>query len=153
MKLQKAVFGAGCFWHVEEKFRTLNGVLKTIVGYMGGKTINPSYEDVCSDKTGHIEVCEVEFDPKQISYKDLLSVFWKIHNPTQINRQGLDIGTQYKSVIFYFDENQKKLAESSKEKEQKSYSTEIVTEINPVQFFFKAEDYHQNYLMKKNKNS
>lgn len=143
-------FGAGCFWHVEEDFRKVKGVIKTTVGYMGGKFKNPTYENVCSDNTGHAEVCQVEFDPKIISYERLLNIFWKMHNPTQLNRQGFDIGNQYRSVIFYYNEKQKKLALKSKEKEQKKYDLEIVTKIVPAMTFYKAEGYHQKYLMKRN---
>ncbi len=145
----KATFGAGCFWHVEEAFRNVPGVKKTIVGYMGGKTKNPSYEDVCTDKTGHVEACMVEYDPKKISYGELLRIFWKIHDPTQINKQGLDIGTQYRSAIFYHDSEQKKLAEESLRKEQKKYQEKIATEITKAGKFYKAEEYHQKYLMKR----
>lgn len=142
----KATFGAGCFWHVEEEFRKLKGVLNTAVGYMGGTMKNPSYEDVCIDKTGHAEVVQIEFNPEKISYNDLLDVFWKIHDPTQLNKQGPDIGTQYRSVIFYHNQEQKKLAIASKEKQSKK--DEIVTEITKAGKFYKAEEYHQRYLEK-----
>ncbi|HTY43970.1 MAG TPA: peptide-methionine (S)-S-oxide reductase MsrA [Patescibacteria group bacterium] len=150
--MKKAVFGAGCFWHVEEAFRCVKGVAKTIVGYMGGdekKYPNPSYEQVSSDKTGFVEVCYVEYNPDEINYENLLKVFWKIHNPTQLNRQGPDVGTQYKSVIFYFDSEQEKTAKKSKETEQKKHHEKIVTEIRKAEKFYKAEEYHQNYLMKR----
>lgn len=147
--LEKAVFGAGCFWHVEEEFRKVKGVVNTTVGFMGGKTKNPSYFKVCTGLTGYAEVCLVEYDKDEVSYKELLRVFWKIHNPTQKNRQGFDIGTQYRSVIFYFSEEQKRLALESKEKEQKKHKKKIVTEIKPAEEFYKAEEYHQRYLEKK----
>ena len=153
MKTQKATFGAGCFWHVEEEFRKLEGILKTAVGYMGGKVENPSYESVCTDTTGHVEVCQVEYDPDVISYDKLLQVFWKIHNPTQLNRQGPDVGSQYKSVIFYYDQEQMKVALASKEKVQKKYKDRIATEIIAAKKFYEAEEYHQKYLLKKGRNS
>ena len=154
-KYEKASFAAGCFWGVEEAFRCLNGVISTTVGYMGGVTNNPTYNDVCSGTTGHAETVEVTFDPKIISYEDLLNVFWQKHDPTTLNRQGPDIGDQYRSVIFYYNNNQKKLAESSKEKLQESgkYDREIVTQIIPAPKFNPAEDYHQQYLMKRGKKS
>ena len=145
----KAIFGAGCFWHVEEEFRKVKGVSRTEVGYMGGKKDHPSYEDVCSDKTGHIEVVQLDYDPKTVSYQKLLEGFWKIHDPTQINRQGPDIGTQYKSVIFYHNEEQKKTAQKSKEDEQKKYASKIATEILSSTTFYRAEEYHQRYLQKR----
>ena len=150
-----ASFAAGCFWGVEEAFRCINGVISTTVGYMGGVTDNPTYNDVCSGTTGHAETVEVTFDPKIISYGDLLNVFWQKHDPTTLNRQGPDIGDQYRSVIFYYNNNQKKLAESSKEKLQESgkYDREIVTQIIPAPKFNPAEDYHQQYLMKRGKKS
>jgi peptide-methionine (S)-S-oxide reductase len=116
MHTEKATFGAGCFWGVEEAFRKLNGVSSTAVGYAGGKTDNPSYEDVCGDETGHAEVVEVEFDPSQISYDELLDVFWSNHNPTTLNRQGPDVGTQYRSAIFYHTPEQQAAAEASKDR-------------------------------------
>ena len=152
---EKASFAAGCFWGVEEAFRSLNGVISTTVGYMGGITENPTYTDVCSGTTGHAETVEVIFDPQVISYDDLLNVFWQTHDPTTLNRQGPDIGDQYRSVIFYYNENQEKLALSSKEKLQKSgeYDGEIVTQIIPAPKFYPAEDYHQKYLAKRGKKS
>ncbi len=150
-KSQKATFAAGCFWSVEEVFRELKGVLKTTVGYTGGKTKNPTYEQVCSDKTGHAEAVEIEFDPTIISYEKLLDIFWECHDPTQMNRQGPDEGTQYRSAIFYHSEEQKKLALASKQKLEKSkkYNTPIVTEIVSASDFYRAEDYHQQYLAKR----
>src|SRR4030043_126374 len=149
IKTEKAVFGAGCFWHVEASFRKVHGVINTAVGYMGGHTKNPSYGDVCTDKTGHLEVCLFEFDPKRISYNELLEVFWGIHDPAQLNRQGLDIGSQYQSIIFYYGETQKRLAIESKKKKQKKYKQPIVTRIVKAGEFYKAEGYHQRYLEKK----
>jgi peptide-methionine (S)-S-oxide reductase len=147
-----ATFGAGCFWGVEAAFQKIDGVISTSVGYMGGTLENPSYEDVCTDKTGHTEVIQIEFDTSVVSYEELLDVFWKIHDPTQLNRQGPDIGTQYKSVIFYYDEKQKKLAEESKNKMEKSgkFNKPIVTEIVQAKTFYKAEEYHQKYFEKHN---
>lgn len=152
-KLKKASFAAGCFWGIEEEFRNTKGVLSTAVGYMGGHTENPTYEDVCSGKTGHAETVEVTYDPSEVTYEELLNVFWKIHDPTTLNRQGPDIGEQYRSVIFYYDEEQKKSANASKEKLQKSgtFNRDIVTEIVPADKykFYKAEEYHQQYLKKR----
>lgn len=147
--MAKITFAAGCFWHVEEAFRTLKGVKKTTVGYMGGKMKNPTYEQVCTDETGHAEVCQVEYDEKQISFKELLKAFWGCHNPTQKNRQGPDVGTQYRSAIFYHSEEQKKEAQESLKEEQKKYGEKIATEIVKAGTFYPAEDYHQKYLMKR----
>jgi peptide-methionine (S)-S-oxide reductase len=151
--METATFGAGCFWGVEAAFQKIKGVKKTTVGYMGGKTKNPTYEDVCTDETGHAEVVQIQFDEKIVTYEELLDVFWEIHNPTQLNRQRFDIGTQYRSVIFYNNENQRKTAETSKNKLEKSkkYKKPIVTEIIPEKEFYKAEEYHQNYLKKQGK--
>jgi peptide-methionine (S)-S-oxide reductase len=148
--MQKAAFGAGCFWGVEAAFQKIKGVKSTIVGYMGGNFKNPTYEDVCTDKTGHAEVVQIEFDPKLISYEELLEIFWKNHDPTELNRQGFDFGTQYRSVIFYYNEVQKKLAEESKNKKQVELKNNkiIVTEITPARDFYPAEEYHQKYLEK-----
>lgn len=145
-----ATFGAGCFWGVESTFQKVNGVIKTTVGYMGGTLENPSYEDVCSGDTGHTEVVQIEFDPNMIAYKKLLDIFWNIHDPTQLNRQGPDIGTQYKSIIFYHDDEQKRIAEESKNEQNKSgkYKKPIVTEIRRAEKFYKAEEYHQKYFDK-----
>lgn len=146
-----AFFGAGCFWSVEEAFRTAKGIVSTTVGYMGGTMENPSYEDVCTDKTGHVEVVQVEFDPEKISFAELLEIFWNSHNPTTLNRQGFDIGTQYRSVIFYTDEFQKQKAIESRKTLDKSkkFPKPIVTAIEKAGKFFKAEEYHQKYLMKR----
>ncbi|MFA5357836.1 MAG: peptide-methionine (S)-S-oxide reductase MsrA [archaeon] len=152
---EKATFGAGCFWHVEKKFSGANGVIQTRVGYMGGKTEDPTYEDVCADKTGHIEVVEVTFDKARIKYEELLDLFWRIHDPTKLDEQGADKGTQYRSIIFYHSEDQKKKAFLSKERliKNKKCGAPIVTEIRKAGKFWKAEDYHQKYLMKKGKNT
>jgi peptide-methionine (S)-S-oxide reductase len=148
---QKATFAAGCFWGVEETFRKINGVVSTRVGYTGGTMKNPTYEGVCTDKTGHAESVEVTYDPSLVSYGQLLDVFWANHNPTTLNRQGFDTGTQYRSVIFYHTEEQKKEALASKEKLQASgkYRKPVVTQIVPAQTFYPAEEYHQKYLYKR----
>ncbi|HLF17773.1 MAG TPA: peptide-methionine (S)-S-oxide reductase MsrA [Candidatus Omnitrophota bacterium] len=150
MEKEKAMFGAGCFWCVEEDFQKAPGVVSTRVGYSGGKSENPTYSQVCSGTTGHTEVTLVEFDPKVISYEQLLEVFFSIHDPTTLNRQGPDIGVQYRSVIFYFDDKQRKAAEEVKKKLQASgrFPKLIVTAIEPAQAFYKAEEYHQNYYCK-----
>ncbi len=150
--MEIATFGAGCFWGVEAAFQKIKGVIKTTVGYMGGTTKNPSYEDVCTDKTGHAEVVQVQFDNKTVTYEELLDIFWKIHDPTQLNRQGFDLGTQYRSVIFYHNQKQKILAEKSKNKQEK-FKKPIITEIVPAKEFYKAEEYHQNYLKKQGRAS
>ena len=149
--LEKATFAAGCFWGVEEIFRTMKGVKGTKVGYTGGSMGNPTYEDVCSDETGHAEALQIEFNPLEISYEELVRTFFNNHNPTTLNRQGPDIGDQYKSIIFYHNDRQKKAAEKSKQALEKSgkFSRKIVTEIEPALTFYKAEDYHQKYLMKR----
>ena len=148
--MAKALFGAGCFWGIEEYFRKLKGVKKTCVGYSGGNLNNPNYKDVCTGRTGHAEVVLVEYDEAQLSYTELLNHFWRCHDPTQINKQGFDIGTQYRSVIFYYSDEQKKIAENSKENLQKSISKPVATKINKAKEFFLAEDYHQCYIQKKN---
>ncbi len=149
--MAKATFGAGCFWGVEETFRKIPGVTATAVGYSGGRTSNPSYEDVCSDETGHAEVVEVDYDPKIVPYDRLLDVFWENHNPTQLNRQGPDVGTQYRSVIFFHDAEQEKAARASRDRLAASgrYARPIVTEISPARPFWRAEEYHQRYLEKR----
>ena len=144
-----ASFGAGCFWQVEVEFRNTEGVLDAVVGYMGGELENPTYEQVCTDRTGHAEVVEVKFDPDEISYEDLLEVFWRLHDPTQLNRQGPDVGTQYRSAIFVYDDEQRAVAEASKANAQERYSKPIATTIEPASTFWKAEDYHQRYLEKR----
>ncbi len=146
--MQKATFGAGCFWGVEAAFRKVKGVVSSAVGYSGGSLKNPTYEDVCTDQTGHAEVVEVEYDPAKVSYDELLKVFWEIHDPTTLNRQGPDIGTQYRSAILFHTPEQKSAAEASKERLQSSgkYKKPIVTEITPASEFYQAEEYHQQYL-------
>ena len=148
---QLATFGAGCFWGVEEAFRKLDGVTSTTVGYSGGKTQNPTYREVCSGRTGHAEVVQIKYDPTKISYQDLLQIFWSIHNPTTLNRQGPDVGTQYRSAIFYHTPEQEKAAMASKQQLQnsKKFARPIVTEITPASAFYPAEEYHQKYLAKK----
>lgn len=151
MATEKATFGAGCFWGVETAFRQLPGVIDAIVGYAGGKTENPTYEEVCSDKTGHAEVVQVEFDPAVIGYRQLLEVFWTNHDPTTVNRQGPDVGTQYRSVIFYHSPEQRAAAEEMKTELEKSgrFRKPIVTQIEPAPPFYRAEEYHQRYLEKR----
>jgi peptide-methionine (S)-S-oxide reductase len=151
---EKASFAAGCFWGVEAVFRDLKGVISTRVGYMGGSTEDPTYGDVCSGSTGHAEAVEVVFDPSKISYEKLLETFWNKHDPTTRNRQGPDIGEQYRSIIFYHTDGQKKLATKSKEKLESSgrYKNPVVTEIIPAPLFYPAEDYHQQYLEKRGRN-
>lgn len=151
-KTQTATFGAGCFWGVEETFRTLKGVKETAVGYMGGTTKNPTYEDVCTDKTGHAEVVQILFDPQEISYEKLLAIFWQNHDSTTMNRQGPDVGEQYRSVIFYHSKEQENIALKSKEVQQKKMVKKIVTIVVPAETFYPAEEYHQKYLMKRGLN-
>ena len=147
--MEIATFGAGCFWGVQAAFETIQGVLSTTVGYMGGTRKNPTYEDVCTNTTGHVEVVQICFDQAKVSYEELLDVFWKIHDPTQHNRQGPDIGTQYRSIIFYHNKEQKQIAEASKKKQQLGiYKDPIVTEITEATEFWKVEEYHQHYLEK-----
>lgn len=150
-KLETATFGAGCFWGIEEMFHHVGGVKKTAVGYMGGTVDNPDYELVCGGNTGHAEVVQIMYDPKVVSYEKLLNVFWDTHNPTTLNRQGWDVGDQYRSVIFYHNDEQKKLAKKSKEALEKSgrWKNPIITQIEPAQTFWKAEEYHQKYLHKR----
>ncbi|MDT5121739.1 MAG: peptide-methionine (S)-S-oxide reductase [Acidobacteriota bacterium] len=149
--MQKATFAAGCFWGVEAAFRQIKGVRRTTVGYSGGTLENPSYRDVCSGRTGHAEAIEIEYDPMEVSYDELLQVFWENHDPTTLNRQGPDVGTQYRSVIFYHNEEQKLAAIRSKEELASSgrYRNPIVTEIVPAAQFYRAEEYHQQYLEKR----
>jgi peptide-methionine (S)-S-oxide reductase len=142
----KATFGAGCFWGVEAAFRRLEGVTGTAVGYTGGRTDNPSYEQVCSHSTGHAEVVEVTYDPERLPYEALLAVFWANHDPTQLNRQGPDIGDQYRSVIFVHDASQREGAEASREQVQGRLTKPVVTQIEDAPTFWPAEDYHQQYL-------
>ena len=146
-EIETATFGAGCFWCVEAVYLELNGVMKVTSGYAGGEKDNPTYEAVCSGETGHAEVCQIEYDPNKISYTELLEVFWSVHDPTTLNRQGADVGTQYRSVIYYHSEEQKKLAEHYKTELNKSgsYNKPVVTEIAPYTKFYSAEKYHQDY--------
>jgi peptide-methionine (S)-S-oxide reductase len=150
---KKATFGAGCFWGVEAAFRQLDGVSATRVGYSGGHTENPTYEDVCSHGTGHAEVVEVTYDPERVSYDQLLDTFWAKHDPTQLNRQGWDIGDQYRSVIFAHDDEQQEAAVRSKAEEQTRHRRPVVTQIEPAPTFYEAEDYHQQYLEKRGRAS
>jgi peptide-methionine (S)-S-oxide reductase len=147
-RLQRATFAAGCFWGVEASFREIEGVVRTSVGYTGGRTVDPTYEQVCSDATGHAEAVEVCFDPDLVSYDDLLSVFWSIHDPTTPNRQGWDFGSQYRSSIFFHDADQEERARASRDARQASLARPIVTEIAPAPAFYEAEDYHQRYFEK-----
>ena len=147
--MAKATFAAGCFWGVEETFRQVEGVLSTAVGYTGGTMPNPTYRDVCSGRTGHAEAVEVEYDPGKVSYEQLLEIFWSAHDPTTPNRQGPDIGTQYRSAIFYHTPEQQAAAAASKQAEQERHRRPIVTEITPASTFWRAEDYHQQYVAKR----
>ena len=148
----KATFAAGCFWHVEEIFRKTSGVKSTQVGYSDGVTKNPSYEDVCTDTTGHAEAVEVDYDPQEVSYEELLKIFWNNHNPTTLNRQGPDVGKQYRSAVFFHTPEQKKVAMEMKEKlnpiAREKFQSDIVTEIKPASDFYRAEEYHQQYFAK-----
>jgi peptide-methionine (S)-S-oxide reductase len=149
--MAKAIFAAGCFWGVEAAFRQIAGVTGTRVGYIGGDFKNPTYKDVCTDRTGHAEAVEVDYDPTKVSYEDLLNVFWENHDPTQLNRQGPDFGTQYRSAIFYDSPQQEQAARASKANLEKSghFHRPIVTQIVPATAFYEAEDYHQQYLEKR----
>ena len=150
LKLSKALIAAGCFWGIEEYFRKINGIINTKVGYSGGHSINPSYEEVCTGNTGHAEAVLINFKNEIITFEEIINHFWKCHDPTQLNRQGLDIGSQYRSVIFYYDTEQKKIVENSKIEFQKTISQQIVTEITEAKEFFIAENYHQCFIAKKN---
>jgi peptide-methionine (S)-S-oxide reductase len=151
MATETATFGAGCFWGVEETFRCMEGVVETAVGYAGGTTEEPTYEQVCSGRTGHAEVVQVQYDPAQVSYEELLAKFFELHDPTQVNRQGPDVGDQYRSVIFYHDDQQKQAAETMKAELDASgrYRRPIATQIEPAPTFWRAEEYHQQYIMKR----
>ncbi len=155
--MEKAIFGAGCFWGVEAAFRQVEGVVSTAVGYSGGASENPTYEEVCSGRTGHAEVVQVEFDPGKVSFEELLNLFWSVHDPTTLNRQGPDVGTQYRSAVFFLTPEQEAAALASKaevervqkEKRFRWFQKEIVTEITPASAFYMAEDYHQQYFEKR----
>lgn len=148
---EKATFGAGCFWGVEANFREIDGVVDAVSGYEGGHTVNPTYKDVCTDRTGHAEVVQVEYDPARVSYEKLLDVFWNSHDPTQVNRQGPDTGTQYRTVIFFHTPEQEQAARASKSKLEASgrFRRPVATAIEPAQTFYRAEEYHQQYLAKR----
>jgi peptide-methionine (S)-S-oxide reductase len=148
-KTEKATFGAGCFWQVEEEFRCLDGVVETAVGYEGGHVDNPTYEQVCSGETGHVEVCQVTFDPDRVSYEELVTKFFEIHDPTQLNRQGPDFGYQYRSVIFAHSDEQAETARRVIERAQGRFRDPIVTTIEPAQPFWRAEEYHQCYVQRR----
>lgn len=146
--MEKATFGAGCFWGVEAAFRQVEGVVDAQVGYAGGTFPNPTYRDVCTDKTGHAEVVEVAFEPARVSYEKLLDAFWQMHDPTTVNRQGPDVGTQYRSVIFFHTPEQEAAARASEQKQQAGFKKPIVTQILPAPTFYRAEEYHQRYFEK-----
>jgi peptide-methionine (S)-S-oxide reductase len=149
VKMEKAVFAAGCFWGVESIFQQIDGVIDTTVGYTGGKTADPTYKEVCYKDTGHAEAIEIVYDPAKVSYEKLLDIFWRAHDPTTLNRQGPDIGTQYRSAVFYYTPGQKAAAEKVKAAAQKKWGKPIVTEIAEGGVFYPAEDYHQDYFAKK----
>ncbi len=154
--MERAIFAAGCFWHVEDAFSRVKGVISTRVGYTGGHTGGPTYKAVCTDKTGHAESVEIEFDPSMISYDDLLQVFWSIHDPTTPNQQGPDVGSQYRSAVFYLTPEQKEKATASRDEQQRSgryRSRKIVTEITQAGVFYPAEEYHQKYFQKTGRTS
>ncbi|WP_416841522.1 peptide-methionine (S)-S-oxide reductase MsrA [Haloferax sp. DFSO52] len=145
---QKATFGGGCFWCIEAAFKELDGISDVTSGYAGGTVGNPTYEQVCSGNTGHAEVVQLEFDPNVVAYEDLLDVFFAVHDPTQLNRQGPDVGTQYRSVIFAHDDDQHRLAKAYIEALDESYDDDVVTELTPLETFYEAEEYHQDYFEK-----
>jgi peptide-methionine (S)-S-oxide reductase len=149
VRTEKATFGAGCFWQVEETFRAIDGVIDTAVGYEGGHVDNPTYEQVCSGTTGHVEVCQVEFDPERVSFEDLASKYFEIHDPTQVDRQGPDVGYQYRSVIFAESDQQAEVARAVIDRIQPRYKAPVVTEVIPAKPFWRAEEYHQCYLDKR----
>lgn len=148
---ETAVFAAGCFWHIQEDFDKISGVISTRVGYIGGKMPEPTYELVCSNDSGHVEATEITFDNKKVSYEKLLEIFWSIHDPTTIDRQGPDVGSQYNSVIFYLNEKQKKEAEKSMKERQREIGRKIVTKVKKFSKFWPAEEYHQKYMEKRKK--
>lgn len=143
-----AIFAAGCFWHVEHRFRNVGGVIDVESGYIGGHVDNPTYKQVCAGDTGHAEAVRVEYDPERVSYDSLIEVFWRCHDPTQVNRQGPDIGTQYRSAIFYLDEDQRRAAEAARDAVAERFKEPVATEITPAGTFYRAEDYHQRYFEK-----
>jgi len=145
---EKAVLGGGCFWCLEAVFEEVKGVKDVVSGYAGGSVENPDYDSVCSGDTGHAEVVQITYDPEVVKFEDLLEIFWSIHDPTTLNRQGADVGTQYRSIILYVDEEQRKIAESSREEAQRRFYDPIVTEISPLTKFWPAEEYHQDYFRK-----
>ena len=147
--IEKATFGAGCFWQVEDEFRKLDGVIDTAVGYEGGQVENPTYEQVCSGTTGHVEVAQIEFDPAKVSYDEIIAKYFTIHDPTQLNRQGPDVGHQYRSVVFVHSDEQAEIARKAIERAQQSFRNPIVTTIEPATPFWRAEEYHQCYLQKR----
>lgn len=147
-KRELATLGGGCFWCLDAVYRNIPGIINTICGYAGGYKKNPTYQEVCTGNTGHAEVVQITYDPSTISYKEILEIFWKIHDPTTLNRQGADIGTQYRSIILYHDEKQKEIAQQSKLEHQKFFKNPIVTEIIPLKEFYPAEEYHQNFYNK-----
>ncbi len=149
--MEKATFAAGCFWGIEAAFAEVDGVESTAVGYTGGWFENPTYEDICSDGTGHAEAVEVLFDPEKVEYETLLKLFWNIHDPTQLNRQGPDYGTQYRSAIFYHTDAQQQAAEGSRERMKAQKVREVVTKVIGATHFYRAEEYHQKYLKKRGK--
>ena len=147
--MEKATFAAGCFWGVEHELRKMQGVEDAVSGYTGGSLDNPTYQDVCTDQTGHAEAVEVTYDPEQVSYGELLEAFWKLHDPTTVNRQGPDVGHQYRSAVFAHSPEQQAAAEASKDKAQERFANAIVTEVEPAEKFWPAEDYHQRYFEKR----
>jgi peptide-methionine (S)-S-oxide reductase len=147
-KTERATIGGGCFWCVEAVYQTVPGIVRVTSGYAGGNVANPSYEEVCTGGTGHAEVVQIEYDPRQISYEQVIDLFWKAHDPTTLNRQGADEGTQYRSIILYEDESQKAIAEKSKEAAQANFKDPIVTELVPLEAFYPAEKYHQDFYQK-----
>ncbi len=149
MSLEKATFGAGCFWGVESAFREIPGVVDAAVGYEGGTLDKPTYQDVCTDETGHAEVVELTFDPAKVNYEKLVEAFFGLHNPTTLNRQGPDIGTQYRSVIFFHSPEQERVAREVMARVQPRFNKPIVTSVEPAQTFYRAEEYHQQYLAKR----
>lgn len=147
-RTETATFGLGCFWCAQALFEKFRGITHIDCGYAGGHTVNPSYDDVCSDQTGHAEVVQITFDPSQISYRQLLDIFWDVHDPTTLNQQGNDVGTQYRSIILYENPGQRQLAEASKKEEEKKLGNPVTTEIVPLKVFYRAEEYHQDYFKK-----